>query len=89
MRITVDPWIVIISFGIGMFIVYITQRTPKVIIKLPAPDSQEKSIFRDDVNNCYDFKIREVACTPEAVDFPIERHLELFKNETRHQFGWA
>jgi hypothetical protein len=78
-KLSVDPLIVLISFGVGIFIVYMTQRTPEVIIKLPTPHSEDaKTLFRDDVDNCYSFKIENVTCTQDAIDFPIERRLELF-----------
>jgi len=79
-RLSIDPWIVLVSFGIGMFIVYMTQNSPQVIIKLPTPKGADAhSVFRDDVDNCYTFKIDEVPCSGDAINFPIERHLELFQ----------
>jgi hypothetical protein len=38
----------IISFAIGMFLVYLTKPVPKVIIKYPTPESVENLVYQDD-----------------------------------------
>ena len=50
----------LISLFIGLFLVYTTTPTPKIIVKYPSVDKDE--IFRDDVDNCYKFTQEEVKC---------------------------
>jgi len=50
----------LISLFIGLFLVYCSTPTPKIIVKHPTLNSEE--VFRDDVDNCYKYKHKEVEC---------------------------
>lgn len=89
----VDPVVFLLSFAVGIFIVYITQSRPDVIIKVPNPldPKSQQDVYRDDVDSCYKYVIKEVDCPTDgsALDFPIERHLELFDSSNGIDLGFA
>lgn len=53
--------IIIISFALGLFIIYITGPTNKKIYVYPTPENIENYLWRDNANNCYKWNIKEVS----------------------------
>ena len=69
-----NPYVFILSFCIGIFIVYLSEPTKKIIIQHPRPND-EKTIYRDDSDNCYKYKTIEVTCPTDKsliLDHPLE-----------------
>jgi len=69
-----NPYVFIISFSIGIFIVYLSEPPRKIIIKHPRPNDNE-TIYRDDADNCYKYKTIEVQCPSDKsliLDHPLE-----------------
>jgi len=69
-----NPYVFIISFCIGIFIVYLSDPPQKIIIQHPRPND-DKTIYRDDSNNCYKYKTIEVQCPADKsliLDHPLE-----------------
>ena len=69
-----NPYVFILSFCIGIFIVYIRDPPKKIIIQHPRPND-DKTIYRDDDNNCYKYKTIEVKCPSDKsliLDHPLE-----------------
>jgi hypothetical protein len=69
-----NPYVFIISFCIGIFVVYLSEPPRKIIIKHPRPNDN-KTIYRDDSNNCYKYKTIEVQCPSDKsliLDHPLE-----------------
>jgi hypothetical protein len=56
------PFYFFISLFIGFFMVYIFTPPPKIIYKYPTPDNAHKLTFQDEVNNCYKYKTKKIAC---------------------------
>ena len=74
----------LISFSLGLLLVYCTVPTPDVIVKYPTPDISKNLVFNDDANNCYKFDTEEVECPKDIKmisKFPIERKIEYFKQK--------
>ena len=67
------PLYFFIGFGIGIFYVYLTQPTPKIIIKHPTPDNIGKIVYMDKQANCYKYLAEELKCPLDgsAVSHPI------------------
>jgi hypothetical protein len=64
----------ILSFCIGIFIVYLSEPPKKIIIQHPRPND-DKTIYRDDADNCYKYKTIEVKCPSDKsliLDHPLE-----------------
>ena len=77
----IDPWWFLISFCVGIFVVYCMYNTPDVYIKYPTPDNAKDNIFRDDTDNCYRFKTTEVDCPKNPLSIhtiPVQRKVEYF-----------
>jgi len=69
-----NPYVFIISFCIGIFVVYLSEPPRKIIIKHPRPND-DKTIYHDDSNNCYKYKTIEVQCPSDKsliLDHPLE-----------------
>ena len=75
----------ILSFSLGLFIVYCSTSKPTIVIKYPTPENSDSTIFKDDVDNCYKFNTREVKCPKgETVQgIPIQKTLEHFKKNSK------
>jgi len=74
----IDPFYFLVSLFVGLFLVYIITPTPELIIKYPTPDNAKELVFEDDSKNCYKFETKEVPCTNDAQEIPIERKIETF-----------
>ena len=73
----------LLSFALGMLLVYCTSPGPSIIVKYPTPDNSNEMVYKDDVDNCYKFSTNEVACPKgkEIPDIPIQKTLEHFKKK--------
>lgn len=58
----IDPVYFIVSFAIGILLVYITVPKPDVIIKYPTLENAEKVIYEDDAGVCYKYKVEYTQC---------------------------
>lgn len=58
----IDPWIFMLSFGVGVLIVYVMRKEPRVVIKYPTPENAGKVTYVDDVGVCYKYQAHEVPC---------------------------
>ncbi len=71
---SINPYVFIISFCIGIFICYITQPEPKIIIQHPRPDNVDSVIYKDDNDDCYKYESQEVDCPADrrtVMEHPI------------------
>lgn len=60
----------LISFCVGIMVVYITQPKTQIVHKFPSPMTIEQK-YRDGANNCYKFEAEEVECTQDAEPQPV------------------
>ena len=56
-----DPLIFMLSFSLGLIIVYVISEKPNVLYQFPNPNN-ENIIFEDDAHNCYKYKSLETTC---------------------------
>ena len=56
----IDPLIFFIALGVGIFIAYVLNPTPKIVHKYPTPESSEDITYVDDESVCYKYKSEEV-----------------------------
>jgi len=54
--------IFMISFSIGILIVYLTSSPPREIMVYPTPDNVDELMYKDNADNCFKFTPSEVAC---------------------------
>ena len=62
----------LISFCVGMFIVYISTPLPEIIIKYPNPMNSGKIIYKDLSDMCYVYDKREETCNDKSINTPIQ-----------------
>ncbi|GAG52960.1 unnamed protein product [marine sediment metagenome] len=58
----IDPFWFIVSLGIGLFYVYLTTRTPEIIIKYPTPENAGTIVYHDSNDVCYKYRAVKVDC---------------------------
>jgi len=56
-----NPYLFLLAFCIGIFIVYLSEPPKKIIVRHPRPD-QEETVYHDDEGSCYKYKAMEVSC---------------------------
>jgi hypothetical protein len=69
-----NPYAFILSFCIGIFIVYLSEPPKRIIVKHPRPND-DKTIYHDDDDNCYKYKTIEIQCPSDKsliLDHPLE-----------------
>ena len=54
--------VLLVSFCIGICIVYVTAPPPEVVLKFPSPYNTGDVIYTDKSNNCYKYKHDKVQC---------------------------
>lgn len=73
----------IISFCIGIFMVYISTPLPEIIIRYPTPLNSGKVIYKDIADLCYVYDKKEVNCSSkDIIDTPIQISKNKEKNNT-------
>lgn len=55
-----------ISLCAGLFLCYITNPTPTIVIKYPNPDNQHLVTYIDDASNCFKYKVDKVECPKDT-----------------------
>jgi len=58
----INPVVFIITFIIGIGVVYILQPDSITVVKFPNPENAGKFTYQDDTKNCYKYKATEVKC---------------------------
>ena len=67
--------IFLVSLAIGLFLVYITVPTPRIIYVYPTPDNVDKIQYKDYTDNCFTFESELVECPEnknEITDIPVQ-----------------
>lgn len=62
----------LISFAIGILVIYIGKPNKKVIIKYPTPQKVYDYQYQDDAKNCYTYTAKKVECTGKEKKIPIQ-----------------
>ena len=52
----------LISFIIGLFCIYVVGPETKIIYKYPSPENYKNILFKDHVDQCFQFKPVETHC---------------------------
>lgn len=55
----------LLSFAIGIFVVYVITPPPEVVIKFPSPYNVGKVVYKDKANSCYEYTAEKVSCTAD------------------------
>lgn len=63
----------IVALAFGMFYVYMSTPTPKIVIKYPNPENAGKVVYKDSSDSCYTYQALKTECTKstEVVDQPV------------------
>lgn len=63
-----NPLAFFIAFAIGLFMCYVTQPRPEMVVKFPSPFNAGDITYTDKSSNCFKFKAEKVSC-------PIDKSL--------------
>lgn len=69
----------ILSFCIGIFLVYVITPFPEVIYTFPTPDNVDDTIYNNKNGSCYKYKAKEVQCDANTKNTPIYKNKKYFK----------
>ena len=58
----------LISFSIGVLIVYLTSPPPREIMVYPTPENVDDLLYRDKAESCFRFSPQEVQCPKNEAD---------------------
>ena len=58
----IDVRVFIISFAIGLLVVYMTSPDQRIIRVYPTPENVDLMLYRDKANQCFAFEHTEVKC---------------------------
>lgn len=63
----------IVALAVGMFYVYMSTPTPKIVVKYPNPENAGKVVYKDSSDTCYTYEAHKTECskTNEVVDQPV------------------
>ena len=67
----------LISFCVGILVVYSTQPKGQIVHKFPSPTNLSTQ-YKDNADNCYKYEYEQVTCTKDATPQPI---IEDFKKK--------
>ena len=62
----------IASFLLGIMMVHITAPETKTIIVYPTYDYKDLFQFRDSINNCFQLNQKDVECSKDAEEIPVQ-----------------
>jgi len=71
----IEPFWFLLSLGVGLLYVYLTTRTPEIIIKYPTPENAGKVVYRDTNEVCYKYRAEKVSCptdTTQLKQIPLQ-----------------
>jgi hypothetical protein len=71
----IDLPIFILSLAVGLFYVYISGSDVKPVYMYPTMENMNTTQYKDNANNCYVYKMEEVACPTdpsEIESIPIQ-----------------
>lgn len=66
-----NPLVFLISFSLGIFYCYIKTTPKRIIYRYPTPENASKTIYRDNINKCFQYNFNEVDCNETAVNTPV------------------
>lgn len=80
----INPFYFFISFAIGLFVVYIFNPPPQVVVKFPSPYNAGKIVYKDKGDTCYKYKAEKVSC-PE--DRSLMKPQPVFEDFRQQKFS--
>lgn len=66
-----DITIFFISLCIGLFLCYITNPTPDIIIKYPNPDNYKLITYIDKASNCFKYVPKKIKCPSDNTQIKL------------------
>ena len=64
--------IFLVSFAVGMVLVYISPIEYKTVLVYPTPKNVDEIQYKDSSGQCFQFKSSEVKCTGDANKIPAQ-----------------
>ena len=56
----------IISFAVGLLVVYIVTPIPRIVYKYPSPYNTDKVVYKTNNQICYRYKVKKVDCPKDS-----------------------
>jgi len=66
----------LISFAIGILVVYVMEPPKQIVKKFPSPDNYRTTVYKDErSDSCYRFEAEETACDASSEPQPIVENM--------------
>jgi hypothetical protein len=65
----------IISFAIGVFVVYLSEAKQRVIHVYPTPENEKRILYKDKADQCFEFRHQVMNCPSDKTqikEIPIQ-----------------
>lgn len=76
----IDLHFFVMSFALGLLLVYCTTPPAQIVNKFPSPANAKSTIYKDGSDSCYRYEVEDVQCDNKTVDQPIMEGLRMKKN---------
>lgn len=80
----INPFYFFVSLAVGLFVVYITNPPPKVVVKFPSPYNAGNITYRDKADTCYQYRAEKVSC---PADKALVKPQPLFEDYTNQKLS--
>ncbi len=67
-----NPLAFVLSLGVGMLVVYMLAKPPKIVIEFPTPASAGNVVYRDGQKGCYVYVSEAARCDDTALPQPAD-----------------
>ena len=65
-----NPFAFVIALGVGMLVVYMLAKPPKIVIEFPNPATAGGVVYKDGKAGCYVYQAQPVKCDDTALPQP-------------------
>tara|TARA_B110000483_G_C17989934_1_gene463101 strand:+ start:164 stop:403 length:240 start_codon:yes stop_codon:yes gene_type:complete len=67
----IDLHFFVVSFALGLLLVYCSTPPKQVVNKFPTPANAKNTIYKDGGDGCYKYEVNDVKCEGKFIDQPI------------------
>jgi hypothetical protein len=68
----INFYVFVLSFSLGLIYMYLNKNEKQSVFVYPTPENIDNIQYRDLVDNCFEFKSKEVLCDNNVNEIPIQ-----------------
>ena len=67
----IDLHFFVVSFALGLLLVYCSTPPKQIVNKFPTPANAARTVYQDGGASCYKYEVKEAKCEGKVLDQPI------------------